>query len=384
MKLFILISALLVTVNCYSYKCSSRTRYSYPTDKGLTDWYNFNLKQVSLSKFGALANGRSGTDSIRTIKLVGNSGNMFLSSIFYVKLIGNYKSDNYTADNEAFLSEFMAYMNTSPRLRENIYCVMKDINGCAKGLISYDFTINYGERETSDLSLGWYGDELDDLNPSRVTSPGPSETMSPGPSETMSPEPSETMSPEPSGTMSPEPSGTMSPEPSGTMSPEPSGTMSPEPSETTKFSKRAGVSCNKKTSHLFGYRSYNTMIVGDILRKGEYLMSVSGYRLMLQDNGKLCALGHDELEYWCYTNNPRAPTGPYYVKLESDGNLCFYDNSGKYDCVSKLSRPKGFYTLTIMNNGNIYIYNGKDVVARATKQHPYPFTNIIPTAYKAI
>jgi len=364
MKLFIIISTILVTVNCYTYDCKTKFNYVYPDNSDTSIPYDNLFTNLLDTMFNNTSKKsyqiyRSHSSPIFPT----NPDKPFISATLYLSMVDKYKPDNITSDRSILISKINS-KNPGIGIFNNIYCVIMDNNGCPKGLINYDFIVNYSykPRNIAEMSNVWFesgkptgASDISRISDMTTTTKSQKTTISNQITKTTMTESNTIITTQPT-----------------------------EITITPKFRKKADIFCkDKNLSTVFGYRSYNIMVVGDVLHEEEYLVSTTGNRLILQKDGNLCAIGYDGFKYWCKSFLPTDILGPYYMKLGSVGDICFYGkNNIKYDCLNTFNRTTGSYIFGITNGGDIALFNNGHDIISDTLTRPYVAEEIVPLPFK--
>ncbi|KAF3912472.1 hypothetical protein ABW20_dc0104520 [Dactylellina cionopaga] len=116
--------------------------------------------------------------------------------------------------------------------------------------------------------------------------------------------------------------------------------------------------------------SHSTLGNGEWLDVGHSLFSPDGsVEFKMQGDGKIAV-------YWggqCrYQNTAQQRSDIKGVKMQEDGNLVMYDNSGKGQATwqTNTASPTGDHTVicAVQNDGNVVLYKGTQIWSSNTKK----------------
>ncbi|TGJ78179.1 hypothetical protein E0Z10_g10586 [Xylaria hypoxylon] len=114
--------------------------------------------------------------------------------------------------------------------------------------------------------------------------------------------------------------------------------------------------------------SHNTLGNGEWLRTGNSLWSNDGsVEFKMQGDGKIAV-------YWggkCqWQNTPEQKSNVKGLAMQSDGNLCVYDNDGKAIWHTNTASPTGNSTciVAVQDDGNVVVYKGTPIWSSDTQK----------------
>ncbi|KAF2971580.1 hypothetical protein GQX73_g2026 [Xylaria multiplex] len=114
--------------------------------------------------------------------------------------------------------------------------------------------------------------------------------------------------------------------------------------------------------------SHNTLGNGEWLLAGNSLWSNDGsVEFKMQGDGKIAV-------YWggkCqWQNTPDQSSNNKGLNMQSDGNLCIYDNAGKAVWHTNTASPTGNSTciVAVQDDGNVVVYRGTPIWSSNTQK----------------
>ncbi|KAF3933235.1 hypothetical protein ABW19_dt0201970 [Dactylella cylindrospora] len=106
---------------------------------------------------------------------------------------------------------------------------------------------------------------------------------------------------------------------------------------------------------------HNTLGNGEWLLRGQSLFSTDGsVEFKMQEDGKIAVYWGGECRFQNTVNQRYDVKG---IKMQEDGNLCMYDDSGTPIWHTNTASPKGDSTVVVavQNDGNVVLYKGTPI-----------------------
>ncbi|KAF7557295.1 hypothetical protein G7Z17_g766 [Cylindrodendrum hubeiense] len=107
--------------------------------------------------------------------------------------------------------------------------------------------------------------------------------------------------------------------------------------------------------------SHNTLGNGEWLLKGKSLWSNDGsVEFKMQEDGKIAVYWGGQCRYQSTAEQTQNQKG---IIVQTDGNMCMYDTSGKATWHTNTAAPTGNSTVVcaVQNDGNVVLYRGTPI-----------------------